>query len=599
MATQDDRAQAPEKQRPQSPSKCDRPPPQLASLYVGDLHPEVGEADLVAAFSEMGDVASVRVCRDAVSGRSLCYGYVNFFSRFLASKALACLNYSKLKGKPMRIMWCQRDPSRRKAGNANLFVKNLNPSISSARLQSIFCQYGNILSCKVAEDNGLSKGFGFVQFESEESAMNSLRALHDTMLEGKKIYVSKFVKKSERTSFSEEPEFTNLYVKNLEEDVTMDHLRDKFSEYGKVSNVVIMKDIDGKSRGFGFVNFESPQAAKKAVEALNGSIMGSKILFVGRAQKKAEREQFLKDAHQVVCSGRIQKNACNLYVKNLDLSIDDSKLQEYFSSFGTVTSAKVMREDNGLSMGFGFVCFSNSEEAKRALNTLHGIIFRGKPLYVAIAQQKDDRSRNLQEYRSQIQPQSWHHYYLNALPGQHYTPPYSIPLLHLPYTLLSQSIHRQYVGANAGLPYATENYREYHSTSVPGRYEQTKEGNSKNWVYGHHVGIRKRGNKKFLPAENSTDSTRSLPAPSSQGTCTTTLGNFLYPLVGNIQPEHAAKITGLLLEMNDSDVQKLISSPNFLSTQVNKADQVLREANTRTIASGGMALPKSARCLNY
>lgn len=105
-----------------------------------------------------------------------------------ASKALACLNYSKLKGKPMRIMWCQRDPSRRKAGNANLFVKNLNPSISSARLQSIFCQYGNILSCKVAEDNGLSKGFGFVQFESEESAMNALRALHDTMLEGKKMY---------------------------------------------------------------------------------------------------------------------------------------------------------------------------------------------------------------------------------------------------------------------------------------------------------------------------------------------------------------------------------------------------------------------------
>ncbi|KAL3735927.1 hypothetical protein ACJRO7_024964 [Eucalyptus globulus] len=589
MAAQDDRAQAPGKQRPQSPPKCDRPP-QLASLYVGDLHPEVGEADLVAAFSEMGDVASVRVCRDAASGRSLCYGYVNFFSHFLASKALACLNYSKLKGKPMRIMWCQRDPSRRKAGNANLFVKNLDPSISSARLQSIFCQYGNILSCKVAEDNGSSKGFGFVQFESEESAMNALRALHDTMLEGKNIYVSKFVKKSERTSFGEEPEFTNLYVKNLEEDITMDHLQDKFSEYGKVSNVVIMKDIDGKSRGFGFVNFESPQAAKKAVEALNGTIMGSKILFVGRAQKKAEREQLLKDAHQVVCSSRVQKSGCNLYAKNLDLSIDDRKLQEYFSSFGTITSAKVMRDGNGLSKGFGFVCFSNCEEAKRALNTLNGIIFRGKPLYVAIAQQKDDRSRNLQEYRSQIQPQSRHHSYLNPLPGQRYAPPYNTPLFHLPYTLLSQSIHHQYVGANAGLPYATESYREYHSTSVPGRHAQTQEGNSNNWVYGHHLttystsglhgqdqkfckpkvsglGIRKRGNRKFLPAENTTNRTRSLPAPSSQGTCTRTLGNLLYPLVENIQ--------------------------------VNKVDQVLREANTRTIASGGMALPKSARCLNY
>ena len=106
---------------------------------------------------------------------------------------------------------------------------------------------------------------------------------------------------------------------------------------------------------------------------LQNFVTGSKIMFVGRAQKKAEREQFLKDAHQVVCSSRIQKNACNLYVKNLDLSIDDSKLQEYFSGFGTVTSAKVMHEDNGLSKGFGFVCFSNSEEAKRALNTLNGI----------------------------------------------------------------------------------------------------------------------------------------------------------------------------------------------------------------------------------
>lgn len=97
-------------------------------------------------------------------------------------------------------------------------------------------------------------------------------------------------------------------------------------------------------------------------------------MFVGRAQKKADREQLLKDAHQVVRSGWIQKNACNLYVKNLDLSIDDSKLQEYFSRFGTITSAKVMREANGLSKGFGFVCFSNCEEAKSALKTLNGIL---------------------------------------------------------------------------------------------------------------------------------------------------------------------------------------------------------------------------------
>ncbi|KAK9281492.1 hypothetical protein L1049_004395 [Liquidambar formosana] len=193
------------------------------------------------------------------------------------------------------------------------------------------------------------------------------------MLDGKKLYVSKFVKKSERKAGCEEPIFTNLYVKNLGKDLTEDLLRDKFSEFGKVCNVVIMKNAEGKSRGFGFVNFESAEDAKKAVEALNGALLGSKNLFVGRAQKKAEREVLLKREYKDTLSCNFDElKASNLYVKNLDLSIDDSKLQEYFSACGRVTSAKVMRYDNGRSKGFGFVCFATPEEAKKALYTLNG-----------------------------------------------------------------------------------------------------------------------------------------------------------------------------------------------------------------------------------
>lgn len=87
----------------------------------------------------------------------------------------------------MRIMWCQRDPLTRKTGVANLFVKNLHLSITSARLQAIFSKFGPILSCKVAEENGKSKGFGFVQFFSEESALLAIAALHDSVLEGNKL----------------------------------------------------------------------------------------------------------------------------------------------------------------------------------------------------------------------------------------------------------------------------------------------------------------------------------------------------------------------------------------------------------------------------
>jgi polyadenylate-binding protein len=76
--------------------------------------------------------------------------------------------------------------------------------------------------------------------------------------------------------------------------VTEEELKAKFEEHGPLKNLVIMKDDKGKSRGFGFVNFENAEDAKKAVEELNGQQIKSKAIFAGRAQKKAEREEALR-----------------------------------------------------------------------------------------------------------------------------------------------------------------------------------------------------------------------------------------------------------------------------------------------------------------
>lgn len=98
---------------------------------------------------------------------------------------------------------------------------------------------------------------------------------------------------------------------------------------------------------------------------------GSRLLFVQRAQKKAGKEELTKRGHKMFNSHF--ENASNLFVNNLDMFVDDSKLKDHFSCCGKVISVRVMRDKNGISKGFGFVSFSTHEEAKRALQTLDGI----------------------------------------------------------------------------------------------------------------------------------------------------------------------------------------------------------------------------------
>jgi polyadenylate-binding protein len=385
----------------------------MASLYVGDLAPEVTEAMLFEKFSTAGPVLSIRVCRDMITRRSLGYAYVNFQQPADAERALDTMNFDVLKGRPIRIMWSQRDPSLRRSGVGNVFIKNLDKSIDNKAMYDTFSAFGNILSCKVAQDaDGGSKGYGFVHFETEEAAMNAIQKVNGMLLNEKKVFVGRFVPRKEREKELGEKakKFTNVYVKNFGDDLGDEKLKEVFSKFGKITSYKVVKDRDvkgedgedimeagpdGKNKGFGFVSFEDSESAEKAVDELNGVEMFGKTLYVGRAQKKAERQQELKKKFEQLKLERLNRyQGVNLYVKNLDDTIDDERLRKEFTPYGTITSAKVMNEE-GRSKGFGFVCFSSPEEATKAVTEMNGRIIVAKPLYVALAQRKEDRKAHL------------------------------------------------------------------------------------------------------------------------------------------------------------------------------------------------------------
>lgn len=224
------------------------------------------------------------------------------------------------------------------------------------------------------------------------------------LLEGKQVFVGQFQPRNDRSGG--EVKFTNVYFKNLPEEYDEARLTTLCEEYGAINSCVIMKDDEGKSKGFGFVNFAEPAQAADAVQALNGKEIDGKEVYVGRAQKKAEREQELKNKFEELRNERMAKfQGMNLYVKNLSDDVDDEKLREEFAPFGTITSARVMRDPtNGRSKGFGFVCFSLPEEATKAVTEMNQKMIDGKPIYVAMAQRKEVRKQQLDQMYQQRMP---------------------------------------------------------------------------------------------------------------------------------------------------------------------------------------------------
>ena len=99
-----------------------------------------------------------------------------------------------------------------------LFVKGFPKSWTNEELYKAFEVFGIISSSKLSIDaNFNSRGYGFVQFESGESAQKAIQEMHDKQIEDKRLTVCEFVQKIDRHGNLKARVSTNLYVKNFPE----------------------------------------------------------------------------------------------------------------------------------------------------------------------------------------------------------------------------------------------------------------------------------------------------------------------------------------------------------------------------------------------
>ncbi|KAK9961462.1 hypothetical protein ABG768_009249 [Culter alburnus] len=454
-------------------------------------------------------------------------------------------------------------------------------------------------------------------------------------------FVGRFKSRKEREAEmgARAKEFTNVYIKNFGEDMDDEKLKEIFSKYGPALSIRVMTDESGKSKGFGFVSFERHEDAQRAVDEMNGKEMNGKQVYVGRAQKKGERQTELKRKFEQMKQDRMTRyQGVNLYVKNLDDGLDDERLRKEFSPFGTITSAKVMME-GGRSKGFGFVCFSSPEEATKAVTEMNGRIVATKPLYVALAQRKEERQAHLtSQYMQRMasvravpnpvlnpyQPAPPSGYFMAAIPQAQnraaYYPTSQLAQLRPSPRWATQGVRPQHfqnmpnaIRPSAPRPQTFGAVRPA-SSQVPRMMASqrmasqamgprpTAAGAATGTAqvrgvpqYKYAPGV--RNPQQHMPTQPQVPMQQ--PAVHVQGQEPLTasmlaaappqeqkqmLGERLFPLIQNMHPSLAGKITGMLLEIDNSELLHMLESPESLRSKVDEAVAVLQAHQAKEAA---------------
>jgi len=349
-----------------------------ASLYVGDLLPHITEVTIYKKFAPLGTVTSVKLCRDWVTGKSLCYAYVNFENPAEAEKAYRTLNYELLEGQPMRIVKSTRNPWLHKGGDS--------------------CCHHHCCGGGGSGGKGMVDAKTLVEaIESYSMAFKQTLGMQDSgepkAPTGYK-YSSDFLKRMNNAN----KQYTNVFIKNFKDLLDDYRLWKLCKQFGEIVSAKVMVDEYGISRGFGFACFTDSDAAQRAVKKLNGLVLDGRTLYAGPAMTGTQRQRdpslrYDGEDHRQT-EWRPTTVSSRICIRNLRDLVDDVRLYKEFQRFGPVQHSEVMKTPDGKSSGTGYVDFKDKIDAARALNSMNGKAFYGTRITVTYVPHTNTVSTN-------------------------------------------------------------------------------------------------------------------------------------------------------------------------------------------------------------
>lgn len=372
-------------------------------VHCGNLSMKTTHPELFNLFSQVAPVVKIGLRKDENAGKA--YAFVTLKSEEDAKKIIEKFNYFALHEKQMIITTYNAKANY--LPEANIFVKNLPPMLTSKDLNSIFKVFGNIVSCKVVtDDKGQSKGVGFVQYSNAKAAVKAIASCKNAKISGYLLEVMPYGKPAKEPKAPTEPvvpTFTNCFVKNFPTNMSEETLKAILEKFGPVNSVYFPLEKFSSNCGYACVNFEKPEDAVKAIEALHGKLTftseecgGSKNipsapLYIQKAEKRKVREEALKkQVEKLELEGKQLKK--NLYISNIPDSFSQEEILEIFSQFGEVISIQILKTNETSNKQFGYVCFNTPEEATVAFEKLDGTFLDHNRLQISYYRNKHERS---------------------------------------------------------------------------------------------------------------------------------------------------------------------------------------------------------------